>query len=824
MATVKRRKKMSDYGPSAGASFASGFAQGFAQVYSVQKAEERREDSDLVKFNMQRFVNKKDAWNEAKKEDELIKDTAKRYAESFNLPENAWGNIYVDLRSGMTANQVQDKIATGTYTPVATKSKAVVIEEADMDATFDSSLNAQTDKLLQTTDQTTVDTPAEVDTPAKNLFQRMGDSITSAFDKDKKRQKREEKVLQKTLKNLDVSQDEYDKILAGYQVDLPELSVVYSAKKDPSKAPEWQSLANVTKDNYLSYAAEARANDDEEQAIAIETLGESIGSVNPKYADFSTMTTDNAPGRLLAAQSAGATDVATQITTWIDNNVDPDKGPKYKDYSSMTVSNSRGRLIAAQKVDDEEAIRTITDYIMEKDDAFPDEIDEKWIISQYSKFAIAATKPDATEEDKLAFQNFKDLELPAYMEAYKLVNPDEATLTFEEAWNAYYKIKGDPNANEEEIAQALKVANGAIIGMEIQEQIKDNAGKRISLVKINDDGTTTFISSAQIQMTADGQKFVDSTGAVVEDGYRPIDKDEDEAREKVVNALSTRVKTYDQNFITATGAIRLYGELAGMVIEDDRVLLKTSGIAKALSDFNKEITNTFGLIDDIFTANYGDNIAEDSVVTQDMVERRMRQQGLLAQGQTLEQLANEPVIGLPDSIEALSKRKAAFNAKLILTAFRAGGLEGQTGMAMSNKDFDRLKDVVNASKDGETFVKELGNYIQGRIDTLNDDASLLNADRGRTNFKGRYGYDPFMGENPIRSFQEVIDTPPDERFERGMQILNGDYEFADTSKQDTSVPMISTQEEYDALPVGAKYSTTDANGNVRTATKKKRNN
>ena len=73
---------MSDYGPSAGASFASGFAQGFAQVYSVQKAEERREDSDLVKFNMQRFVNKKDAWNEAKKEDELIKDTAKRYAES----------------------------------------------------------------------------------------------------------------------------------------------------------------------------------------------------------------------------------------------------------------------------------------------------------------------------------------------------------------------------------------------------------------------------------------------------------------------------------------------------------------------------------------------------------------------------------------------------------------------------------------------------------------------------------------------------------------------------------------------------------------------
>jgi hypothetical protein len=178
-----------------------------------------------------------------------------------------------------------------------------------------------------------------------------------------------------------------------------------------------------------------------------------------------------------------------------------------------------------------------------------------------------------------------------------------------------------------------------------------------------------------------------------------------------------------------------------------------------------------------------------------MVERRLVRQGVLAEGQTLTDLAKTPTINLGDSIEDLAKKKSAFNAKLILTAFRAGGLEGQTGMAMSNKDFDRLKDVVAASKDGPTFVAELSGYIQGRIDTLNDDASLLQQDRGRLNYQGRYGYDPFMGKSPVKEWSTLTAEdaePMDERFLRGVDILNGDYTF-DKEKTPT----------FDAVTAGA---------------------
>ena len=56
---------MSSYGPSAGEAFVTGFAQGFSDTYGALSAVKRKEDADLVKFNMERFVREKDKFNEA---------------------------------------------------------------------------------------------------------------------------------------------------------------------------------------------------------------------------------------------------------------------------------------------------------------------------------------------------------------------------------------------------------------------------------------------------------------------------------------------------------------------------------------------------------------------------------------------------------------------------------------------------------------------------------------------------------------------------------------------------------------------------------------
>ena len=375
------------------------------------------------------------------------------------------------------------------------------------------------------------------------------------------------------------------------------------------------------------------------------------------------------------------------------------------------------------------------------------------------------------------------------MEAFKLVNPQDDALTFEQAWTKYYSLKNDPESDPDEVTQALQVANGAIIGMSIQENVKENGGKPVSLVKIGENGTAEFVTSATPQFTGDGKTtYIDGYGSKVPDGYRLVTKDEDEAREKVVNAISTRVKAYDANFVTATGAMRLYGELAEMVIEDDRVLFGTSGTARNASNLLKELKNGIELIGGVFQANQNGDLPEE--ITPDMVERRLQKQGILQQGQTLEQAASIDTFTLGDNAEDLAKKKAAFDAKLILMAFRAGGLEGQTGMAMSNKDFDRLKDVVNASKDGPTFVTELGKYVQGRIDTLKDDAGLLQNDRGRINFQNRYKYDPYSGNSPVTEWSSLTEEGAeiDPRLQKGFDILSGNYEFGKNKPEVITVP------------------------------------
>ena len=780
---------MSDWGPSPGASFAAGFAQGFAGTFVAGKQQQQREDADLVKFNLQRFVNKQDEYNKAATADNATVDLAKKYAEANGLPPDVWGNLYTDFKAGMTPNQIDAKIANGIYTPIKNNQPSVVTTETQVD----SSTANQTDALLQEDPAlTTNTTPGKVDTPAQNVFQRMGGFLSDAFDKDKQNKKREERVLAETLSKLEVEQSEYDRILSGYQSQTPEISYVYSAKKDPSKQPKWKSFANITVTNYIAMAAEAKKNKDETQSEAILNLGQLMKNETADFQDHSTLTSKNAPGRLLAAQVSGYTEVATTIENWMADpkNIDPEDVPNYRKFEqAVSKERTQAMIFAARMAGDDDAVGKLLTRLEEIDDTYPDQIDKKYIQSEYVRLSLAANGENATEDDKLAFQNFKNNTLPTFMEIYKRVNPSEQPLDFESAWNQYYQLKNDPTASQEEIDNALRAANGAISAMALKEKVEANAGALVSLVKINEDGTSDFVTSATPQFDAEGNtRYIDGYGSSLGTGYREVSPKEDQAREKVINALSTRVKAYDTNFVTATGAMRLYGELADMVIQDDRVLFATSGAAKKGSNALKELKNGLNIIGSVFQANQDGDLPEE--ITPDMVERRLQQQGILAQGQSLEQAASINTLTLGDNVEDLAKKKAAFNAKLILMAFRAGGLEGQTGMAMSNKDFDRLKEVVNASQDGQTFVTELGKYVQGRINTLKDDASLLQNDAGRASFKNRYGYDPYAGNGPVTEWSSLTEegAEMDPGLQRGFEILAGNYTFGEEKPTGLPIP------------------------------------
>ena len=69
--------------------------------------------------------------------------------------------------------------------------------------------------------------------------------------------------------------------------------------------------------------------------------------------------------------------------------------------------------------------------------------------------------------------------------------------------------------------------------------------------------------------------------------------------------------------------------------------------------------------------------------------------------------------------ETLGNRSALVKAKLLLFTFRLGLAEGQSGNAMSNKDFDRLINSVRVSGNPAVFQNNIRSLINDKKNTLN---------------------------------------------------------------------------------------------------------
>ena len=64
----------------------------------------------------------------------------------------------------------------------------------------------------------------------------------------------------------------------------------------------------------------------------------------------------------------------------------------------------------------------------------------------------------------------------------------------------------------------------------------------------------------------------------------------------------------------------------------------------------------------------------------------------------------------------LARDTTLFEAQMVTVAFRVGRLEGQSGNAMSNKDFERIQEMVgNSNGDPEAFRQQLHEFMRQKI-------------------------------------------------------------------------------------------------------------
>ena len=136
-----------------------------------------------------------------------------------------------------------------------------------------------------------------------------------------------------------------------------------------------------------------------------------------------------------------------------------------------------------------------------------------------------------------------------------------------------------------------------------------------------------------------------------------------------------------------------------------------------------------------------------SYITEDQFLEAMQAQG--RDQSFLDAIVSQDVQNLADDT-------ARFEATMIILAFRSGRIEGQSGNAMSNKDFDRLKQMLETQGSVEAFEQNLRDYMRSKIQNYDDSVVItLNTNPNFAGFKQEYGFYPTA--TPL-TFTEFVNT------------------------------------------------------------------
>jgi len=136
-----------------------------------------------------------------------------------------------------------------------------------------------------------------------------------------------------------------------------------------------------------------------------------------------------------------------------------------------------------------------------------------------------------------------------------------------------------------------------------------------------------------------------------------------------------------------------------------------------------------------------------SYITEDQFLEAMKEQG--RDQSFLDAIVSQDVQNLADDT-------ARFEATMIILAFRSGRIEGQSGNAMSNKDFERLTQMLETQGSVEAFEQNLRDYMRSKIQNYDDRVvATLNTNPNFAGFKQEYGFYPTA--TPL-NFTEFVNT------------------------------------------------------------------
>ena len=252
--------------------------------------------------------------------------------------------------------------------------------------------------------------------------------------------------------------------------------------------------------------------------------------------------------------------------------------------------------------------------------------------------------------------------------------------------------------------------------------------------------------------SADGTvQYFDSAGKPLVDGkdYKFM-RNINEAESTALHKISVQTNKYNQEAQTAKVAIvegLINSErLLAIAKDDPRVRNAAGDVAQAITNFVRSGSGVLQVMESLFEGQ-----ADDYMVTEEQFRAAVAKGAPNASGDLVDAIVSGKVQDLGD-------KTAMFEASMLSLIFRAGRMEGQSGNAMSNKDFDRLTEMLNVKGGYEAFEQTLRTFMADKITTYNVKAQNLLT--GPPNdFKLMYGYLPVSEPTTFSDFVTEFNDP-----------------------------------------------------------------
>ena len=193
-----------------------------------------------------------------------------------------------------------------------------------------------------------------------------------------------------------------------------------------------------------------------------------------------------------------------------------------------------------------------------------------------------------------------------------------------------------------------------------------------------------------------------------------------------------------------TEGLRNAETIIGLAKNDPRVRNAGGDVAQAVTNFARGTESVLEVLGDLFKGGK-ETVSEEELKA-----------ALAAKGYSGDGIVDAFISG---DIQQLGDATAQFEASVLSFVFRAGRMEGQAGNAMSNKDFERLQEMLNVKGGINAFETTVRNFMAEKVKSYDDKVVQFNTTGPIGSFVNDYGYAPVAAPSRFSDFVTTRNEP-----------------------------------------------------------------